>query len=94
MDAIFNLGKGDTLTANLIGKKGRTELELAKRIVLLMKQIKNNVELMRISVGEKGKCRELERKRSEEVLGLQKDLLSKSAQIETIEKSVENKFNT
>lgn len=94
MDALFNLGKGEPLTANLIEKKGGTKLELAKTIVLLMRQMKNNVELMQISVGEIEKCRELERKRSEEVLSLQKDLLSKSAQIETIEKSVENKFNT
>ena len=53
MDALFNLSEGEPLTANLIVKNGGTKLELAKTIVSLMKQMKDNVELMQSSVGEK-----------------------------------------
>ena len=53
MDALFNLGEGEPLPANLIVKNGGTKLELTKTIVSLMKQMKNNVELMQSSVGEK-----------------------------------------
>ena len=64
MEAVFNLGKGEALTANIIEKKGGTKNELAKIVVSLMLQMKSNLDLMHGSVAEIEKCREEERKRT------------------------------